>query len=278
VVAATGHWNSPVALATIPIFQRYEMPMIVWGAISPLITEQNVPQITRVTPTLLVENKPLAVWAKSDLGAANIAIVSDTSDYGAANADAFEMFFTEGGGSIASKDMFPVGNTDFRTALTRMRAAPPDAIYFGGVITEAAILRRQMVEADLDVPMIGISGFYDPEFIALAGDAAEGAMVSYPAAQSNPALEQLYVDYAARGFDEDTSPYTKYAYEAALILLAGIGEVGIDDKQALATTIRGIKHDGVLGVLSFDENGQTEVPVDVEIKVVVDGQWVTRDM
>ncbi len=278
VVAATGHWNSPVALATIPIFQRYEMPMIVWGAISPLITEQNVPQITRVTPTLLVENKPLAAWAKTNLGAANIAIVSDTSDYGAANADAFEMFFTDEGGSIASKDMFPVGNTDFRTALTRMRDTPPDAIYFGGVITEAAILRRQMIETGIDVPMIGISGFYDPEFIALAGDAAEGAMVSYPAAQSNPLLEQLLADYAAREFAEDTSPYTKYAYEAAQILLAGIGEVGIDDKEALATTIRGISHDGVLGTLSFDDNGQTEVPVEVEIKEVVDGQWVTRGM
>src|SRR5690606_15396042 len=35
VVAATGHWNSPVALATLPVFHRSQMPFIVWGAISP---------------------------------------------------------------------------------------------------------------------------------------------------------------------------------------------------------------------------------------------------
>ncbi|WP_323779262.1 branched-chain amino acid ABC transporter substrate-binding protein [Leisingera sp.] len=276
VAAAIGHWNSPVALATIPVFNRFQMPMIVWGAISPKITEQNLPEITRVTPTLVTENKPLAEWAAGELDAKNIAIIADTSDYGTANADAFEEFFGEAGGSVLSKDLLPVGATDFRAVLTRLRGEAPDAVYFGGVITEAGILRRQMVELGLDVPMIGISGFYDPEFIALAGDAAPGTMVSYPASQSNPKLEQLMADYEARGFAEPTSPYTKYAFDAANILIAAIAETGTDDKQALAEAIRAAKHDGALGLTSFDANGQTEIPVAIQIKEVRDGAWVTR--
>jgi branched-chain amino acid transport system substrate-binding protein len=277
VVAATGHWNSPVALATIPVFHRYQMPMIVWGAISPKITDQNMPEITRVTPTLVTENKPLADWAANGLGAKKIALVSDTSDYGVANADAFEEFYSDAGGEIISKDMFPVGNTDFRTALIKMKEAAPEAIYYGGVITEAGILRRQMIETGLDVPLIGISGFYDPAFIELAGDAAEGTMVSYPAAQSNPALDSMHEAYAAANFAEAESPYTKYAYESANILLAAIKEIGIDDKEALAKAIRDIKFDGVLGETTFDANGQTEIPVAIEIKEVKDGKWVTRE-
>ncbi|MBY6059035.1 branched-chain amino acid ABC transporter substrate-binding protein [Leisingera daeponensis] len=276
VAAAIGHWNSPVALATIPVFNRFQMPMIVWGAISPKITEQNLPEITRVTPTLVTENKPLAEWAAGELDAKNIAIIADTSDYGTANADAFEEFFGEAGGSVLSKDLLPVGATDFRAVLTRLRGEAPDAVYFGGVITEAGILRRQMVELGLDVPMIGISGFYDPEFIALAGDAAPGTMVSYPASQSNPKLDQLLADYDARGFAEPTSPYTKYAFDAANILIAAIAETGTDDKQALAEAIRAAKHDGALGLTSFDANGQTEIPVAIQIKEVRDGAWVTR--
>ena len=202
VVAAIGHWNSPVALATMPVFNRFQMPLIVWGAISPKITEQNLPEVTRVTPTLLTENKPLAEWAADVLGAKNVAIVSDSSDYGTGNAGAFETFFTEKGGAIASTDLLPVGTTDFRAALTKIKGSGADAIYFGGVITEAGILRKQQMEIGLDIPMIGISGFYDPEFIALAGDAAEGTMVSYPAAQSNPRLDQMHADYTARGFAE----------------------------------------------------------------------------
>ncbi|MFN4172926.1 MAG: branched-chain amino acid ABC transporter substrate-binding protein [Pseudorhodobacter sp.] len=276
VVAATGHWNSPVALATIPVFSRFEMPFIVWGAISPRITEQNLPEITRVTPTLLTENLPLAQWAATDLGAGRIAIVSDTSDYGTGNAGAFEEFFTKAGGAITSKDLLPVGTTDYRAIVTRLRGDAPDAVYFGGVITEAGILRRQMIELGLNVPMIGISGFYDPDFISIAGESAVGTLVSYPAAASNPKLDQLYVDYEARAFAEPTSPYTKYAFDAANILLSVIAEHGIEDKAALAKAIRAIEHDGALGVTTFDGTGQTQIPVEIEIKEVRDGAWATR--
>jgi branched-chain amino acid transport system substrate-binding protein len=276
IVAATGHWNSPVALATIPIFHRFETPMIVWGAIGPKITDQNLPEITRVTPTLVAENKPLAAWAAKTLGAKKIAIVADTSDYGVSNAEVFKKFFAESGGQTTSTDLLPVGATDFRTILTRIKGQTPDAIYFGGVITDAGILRKQMVELGLAMPMIGISGFYDPEFISVAGKAAEGAMVSYPASQSNATLDKMEADYKAQNYADAPSPYTKYAYEATQILLKVIADNGVKDKEKLAQAIRAIHHDGVLGVTTFDDHGQTQIPVEIEIKIVKNGAWVTK--
>lgn len=276
VVAATGHWNSSVALATIPIFNRFQMPMIVWGAISPKITEQNLPEITRVTPTLVTENQPLAHWAVTKLGAKKIAIISDTTDYGVGNADSFAGFLKEDGGEAISKDLLPAGTTDYRAILTRLQSDAPEAIYFGGVITDAGILRKQMVELGMTIPMIGISGFYDPEFISVAGAAAEGTMVSYPASQTNPKLEKMDADYAAKGFADPESPYTKYAYDSANILLTAIKETGIEDKAKLAQAIRAIKYDGVLGATTFDANGQTQIPVEIEIKEVKGGAWVTK--
>ncbi|HLS18798.1 MAG TPA: branched-chain amino acid ABC transporter substrate-binding protein [Paracoccaceae bacterium] len=276
VVAATGHWNSPVALATIPVFNRAGMPFIIWGAIGPSITDQNLPEITRVTPTLAAENLPLAAWAVENLGK-RIAIVSDTSDYGTSNAENFGGAVRDNGGEVIAEDLLPVGTTDFRSVLTRIKGMDPDAVYFGGVITEAGILRKQMIDLGVDVPMLGISGIYDVEFIAIAGDAAEGTMAGYPAAQTNPKLDQLTADYEARGFSEPTSPYTKYAYEAASIILEAIQEVGIDDKAALAQAIRDIEYEGVLGTTTFDENGQTEVPVEIEIHEVKGGKWVPRE-
>jgi branched-chain amino acid transport system substrate-binding protein len=44
----------------------------------------------------------------------------------------------------------------------------------------------------------------------------------------------------------------------------------------VAKYIRDIEYDGVLGVTTFDDNGQTQIPVEVEIKVVKNGEWVTR--
>ncbi len=273
VVAATGHWNSPVALATMPVFSRFQTPLVIWGAISPAITNQNLPEVTRVTPTLLTENQPLAEWAVNELGAKRIAIIADTSDFGKSNAEAISTFVPEAGGEIVSTDLLPVGSTDFRTILTGLKGKDIDAVYFGGVITEAGILARQMKEVGLDKPMLGTSGMYDPEFVSVAGDAAEAAIVSYPAAAANPKLDQLDADYAARGFAEPASPYTKYAYDATNLIIQAIEEVGIDDKVALAAAIRDIEHDGTTGTITFDENGQTQTPMDIELKTVRDGAW-----
>lgn len=273
VIAATGHWNSPVALATMPVFARFQTPLVIWGAISPDITKQNLLQVTRVTPTLLTENKPLAEWAVTELGAKRIAVIADTSDYGKANADAFNEFVPAAGGEIVSTDLLPVGSTDFRTILTALKGKEIDAVYFGGVITEAGILAKQMKEIGLEKPMVGISGFYDPEFIAVAGDAATNAIVSYPSAAQTPKLVQMEADYAAKAFAEPESPYTKFAFDAANIIIAAAKEVGIEDKVKLAEAIRAGTFDGATGEITFDANGQTQTPIAIELKTVRDGAW-----
>ncbi|QDC01544.1 branched-chain amino acid ABC transporter substrate-binding protein [Mesorhizobium sp. 8] len=277
VVAATGHWNSPVALATMPIFNRAQMPFIVWGAVSPKITDQNMPNVTRVTPTLVNENKPLAEAIAKEGKVKKIAIISDTTDYGAANTKWFGDFFKAAGGEIVFSDAAAVGTTDFRAMLTTAKAASPDAVYFGGVVTEAALVRSQMADLGMgSLPMYGISGIYDPKFIEIAGKAAEGTIVGIPADQNNPKLDAFYKAYEAKKYAEPAGSYAKYAYEAAQILLEAIKEKGIEDKEGLSKAIREMHHDGILGNISFDENGQIEMNVVIDTYAVKDGKWVKQ--
>lgn len=273
VIAATGHWNSGVALATIPVFQRAGTPFIVWGAISPKITERNNPMVSRVATTLVNTNEPLAKWAAEKVGK-KIAIVSDTSDYGAANTQNFEKFFKAAGGGIVATEAAPVGTTDFRALLTKIKAASPDAIYFGGVVTEAGLVRQQMVELGMKQPMIGVDGFYDPEFIKIAGAAVEGTVVGIVKEKDNPQLVKLKTDYAAAKFAEPSTTYTKNAYDSTNILIAAIKKSGTKDKAAIAKAIRETQYDGTLGHTSFDENGQTKLPVELELRTVKNGVWV----
>lgn len=275
VVAATGHWNSGVALATIPVFSRANMPFIVWGAISPKITETNNPFVTRVVTTLVNTNEPLAKWAAESVGK-KIAIVADTSDYGLANVKAFTDFYTAAGGSIVATETAPVGTTDFRAILTKIKGTSPDAVYFGGVVTEAALVRKQMVELGLNIPMIGVDGFHDPEFIKIAGAAADGTISGVAKEQGNPKLEKMQKDYEAAKFAEPSGPYTKNAFDAANIIIEALKTAGTKDKPAIAKAIRGITFEGALGVTTFDENGQTKRPVELELREVKNGAWTTR--
>lgn len=274
VVAATGHWNSAVALATIPVFSRNKMPFIVWGAISPKITEMNVPEVTRVVPTLSAENIPLAKWAVKTKGMKTFAIVSDTSDYGANNTKAFTELVTAAGGKVVSADSAPVGTTDFLAILTKIRVAKPDAVYFGGVVTEAALVRKQMADVGMGkTPMLGISGIFDEKFTELTGRSGDGAIASITKIRDNAKQAAFSQAYDKAGFKEPAGSYGKFAYDAANILLTAIKQNGAKDKVKLAKAIRGMDYQGVLGRTQFDANGQTRLEIDADRHIVKDGKW-----
>jgi branched-chain amino acid transport system substrate-binding protein len=275
VMAASGHWNSSCALATIHTFYSFKVPFMVWGAISPRVTEYNYPEVTRNCPTLVQENVPFAKWVIEDLGYKTFSILSDTTDYGEQNTKAFTSLAEKHKAQILSVDAVPTGTTDFRPVLTKIKGLNPSAIYFGGVVMEGALARSQMDKLGIDKLFCAVSGLADDKFIEVAGKSAEGVVITKPGFD----LDELKggVDfkkgYDAQGYKEPMGAYGIYAYEAANIILAAIKQAGPDDKVAIAKTIRGIKYGGVLGTTTFDQNGQTELAPVTKL-VSQDGKWV----
>jgi branched-chain amino acid transport system substrate-binding protein len=276
VVAASGHWNSSCALATIHTFHSFKVPMMVWGAISPKITGYNYPEITRSCPTLIQENVPFAEWVITKLGYKRFSIISDTTDYGEQNTKAFSALAKKYGAKILSVDAVPTGTTDFRPVLTKIKGINPSAIYFGGVVMEGALARSQMKKIGLKKVFCAVSGLADPKFIEVAGKAAaEGTIITKPGFD----LDELSggkgfkAAYDAQGYSEPMGAYGIYAYESANIILAALKQVGPDDKVALAKALRNIKFEGIMGTTTFDENGQTEL-APVTRLVAQDGKWI----
>jgi branched-chain amino acid transport system substrate-binding protein len=119
VVAATGHFNSPVALATIHTFHNAKVPLVVWGTVHPDITNKhNYPEVTRVAATLDTQCKIGADFAIAKLGYKNWSIVHDTNDFGVASKDIFSKYVRSLGGQVVSTDGTSTGTTDFRPILT----------------------------------------------------------------------------------------------------------------------------------------------------------------
>ncbi|MCF7947663.1 MAG: branched-chain amino acid ABC transporter substrate-binding protein [Spirochaetia bacterium] len=278
IVAASGHWNSPCAEATIPIFKSEGIPFIVWGAISPTLTsKENYPYVTRVCPTQAQENIPLAKFAMEELDRQRWAIISDTSTYGKSNTEAWENNAKEYSGvEIVSLDEIQVGTTDFRPILSKIKNRDLDGVYFGGVVMEGALVRRQMVELDMeDTLMVGISGIVDDKFIETAGaDAAEGVVAVKPGKDISRMSggTEFVENYKSAGYSEPFGAYGPYAYDAAKIITTAMAKVG-PDKNKLIDAIANIEYSGLLGTTSFNEFGQTENVVST-IYVVQDGKFV----
>ena len=276
VVAASGHWNSSVALATIHTFHTYRVPFIVWGAIHPDITAYyKYPMVNRVAPTLVQENGPLIDWVVGELGYKNFSIISDTSSYGETNVKAFQPMAEKKGARIVSVDSVSVGTTDFRPVLTKIKGLNPGAVYFGGVVMEGALIRDQMQKVGLNKLFCAISGIKDDKFLEVAGPSGEGVLSIKP----GKAIEKLeggtkFVSaYGAAGYREPFGAYGPNAYDSAGILLEAISKVGPDNKDAIGKYVRGIKYRGLMGETTFDATGQTTNIV-VSRFVGQDGKWV----
>jgi branched-chain amino acid transport system substrate-binding protein len=277
VVAASGHWNSPVALATIHTFHTYRIPFIVWGAIHPDITGfYKYPGVNRVAPTLVQENNPLCDWVIGELGYKSFAIISDTSSYGETNVKAFRPMAEGKGAKIVSVDSVTVGTTDFRAILTKIKGVNPDAVYFGGVVMEGALIRDQMEKVGLNKLFCAISGIKDDKFLEVAGPSGEGVLSIKPGKpiEKLDGGPQFVKAYEVAGYREPFGAYGPNAFDSAGIILEAISKVGTDDKGAIMKYIRGVKYKGLMGETTFDATGQTTNIV-VSRFVGQDGKWVT---
>jgi branched-chain amino acid transport system substrate-binding protein len=275
VVAATTHFNSPVGLATIHVFHRYKTPQVFWAAIHPDITyKYNYPEVTRVCANTIVEHAQLANFAVKKLGYKKWVIIHDTTSYGSSCAKAAKNALKKAGAKIMSVDGVPVGTQDFRPILSRIKnlKVAPQAIYFGGVVNEAALLRRQMAEMGIkDVLFAGVSGFDSQTFNKTAGKAAEGTLIiGKKVIAKDSAFAKAYKKAGFREYYETTGPF---AYDATNLIIAAIEKVGYKNKRALAKAIRAIKYNGVLGQTRFDKFGQTETG-GLTLKISQDGDWV----
>ncbi|MEC4678813.1 MAG: ABC transporter substrate-binding protein, partial [Nitrospirota bacterium] len=112
-----------------------------------------------------------------------------------------------------------------------------------------------------NVPMMSGDGVIDPKFIEIAGRAAEGTYLTFtPDTEKLPQAAAFLKKYRAK-YGEDLAPYAIYAYDATNILLSALSETKNGDKEKLIEHIRGMKYQGALGSLAFDEKGDvTESP------------------
>lgn len=280
VVAATGHWNSGVAEATIPVFKDAEIPMLIWGAIRESLTNaDNYPWITRSAPTDAQENIPLAKIVLDDMGYDKVFIVSDTTGYGQGNTAVFKKQLADRGLEPLGLEEVQEGTVDFRAIIEKVRESGANCVYWGGVVTEGSLLKNQIHEAGLDVLFCGISGNKTPDFLKIGAEAAEGALVVSPGIilDRSDAGKKFLADYKAAGFAEPIGAYTPYAYEAALILLNSLKACGDDpDAECMVDAIVNSETTGIMGTTTFNEIGQTENVATV-LYVVQDGEWTVYE-
>lgn len=263
ILVVIGHLNSDVALAASDIYKNADLAMISPANTHPKITTRGYLIVERVCGRDDAQGAAAAHFAVEGLDAKNIYILHDKTSYGQGIATQFQDEAKKIGATIVGFD-----GTDerinFDAALTPMKAASPDLLYFTGSYYQAGALLKQMRDRGIRATFLGTEKIDNPEFARLAVEAAVGAYYGIPWAPASafPDAAQFVKDYKAE-FGKDAPPFAAQAYDAtgiALQALTSLGKDGKPTRKAVAQTIRASKdYKGITGTFTFNSNGDPTV-------------------
>ncbi len=195
-----------------------------------------------------------------ELGYETIGVLYAKNDYSQGLFEGMTASFEAAGGKVSISESFNVGDKDFKTQLTKIRTANPQAIYIPNYTAEMAQILEQASQLGMKIPFLSCDGFSNPEIYDLAGDFTDGVIYVGPAkVKESPAFTEFVTIYTDKyGVGPDS--FACNAYDGTNILLAAIDKVYKETKNFDRKAIRDAVADtkdfpGVTGTVNFAENG-----------------------
>ena len=256
VVAVVGHLNSGTSIPASKIYSDASITQISPSATNPRYTEQGFKTTFRVVANDNQQGAVLANFAATEMKAKTIAIIDDRTAYGQGLADVVERVAKEKNLKVVAREFTNDKATDFNAILTKVRAAKPDVVMYGGMDATAGPMAKQMKQLGIKAPLLAGDGVCSPEFIKLAGDAA-GVLTCSMAGE---AVEKLAkgADFTAKykaKFNQDVQVYSPYSYDAVYVIADAIKRAGKADRAAITAAMPATNYPGVTGTIAFDEKG-----------------------
>jgi len=274
VIAAATHYCSAVAIATVGTYNRFGLPVVVWGAVLPDITYGNdYKEVHRVNGTMINQNQVAAEFMREQ-GYETWVIIHDTTDYGKGHDQYFTEALEKLGGKILGRFGVTADQQDFTAELTQAKSLDPDVIYFGGLTPLGVRIRAQMDKLGLEAELQGTSGIVSDAFIEGLGPLAEAVVAFREGAPTEklPGGQFFLEKYNAQGYEQPPEAYGAFAFAAMNLIIDAIEEVGPDREKVRDWLNKVEGRDSIIGEITFDDHGQNTVAL-ITKYVAQDGAW-----
>ena len=273
LLAAATHWNSPVGLATVHIFNRFGVAQLFWGTIhSDIIYGNDYTTKTRPIPTSKQSMELAGEWVVEKFGLKNWVIIYDTTDYGTKLRSEFTEALESRGGKVLEAIGITAGQQDFGAVLGRVRGLRPEGIFYGGVLPDGGAVRRQAVRLGLANAMfLGAPGIQSDTFGEITGSSGEGAFCSGTFDPRNSPEGRAFIERYSAKYSQPYEQNGPYAYDSAGIILEAVRAVG-PDRAKVADYIWNNSFSGIIGAIKWDSHGQN-ITGGLNMYVNQDGKW-----
>jgi branched-chain amino acid transport system substrate-binding protein len=291
-------YNSGAAKISIPILNQAGMAQISYANTYPGLTKA-IPNATeegepdkyyptgkrnymRVCPADDIQGAASADWATKEMSRKATYVLHDQSLYGKGVAAVFRNQFEKNGGTVLGFDGYDPKASDYQALMTSIADKNPDIVYCGATVNNnpAKVLQDMRSVMDPDqVIFLGPDGLINAAFVQGAGDAAEGAYVTFGGYPPDKLAELggPGADYVKRISDKlghTPDAYATYGYETTVVVLQTIERVGEKDRGKILDAM--FKTEGFKSLLggtwSFTETGDTNSSV-ISLSLIKDGKF-----
>ncbi len=236
--------------ATGTVFDQAGLVATTASATNPTLSENGWKTFFRGLANDAVQGPAVANYMKDGLGYKKVCVVDDSTDYGLGLASAVRDTL----GAVAESSCnisVKKGDKDFSAAVTQIKGASPDAVFFGGYYAEAAPLVQQLKDGGVTAAFVSADGTKDPQFVSQAGEASKDAILSCPC---GPATGSFADEYKKK-FNADAGTYSAEGYDLGTILVKGI-DSGAITRPALLDFVKNYNGQGIARKYQWTPTGE----------------------
>ena len=264
VAGVVGHLQSGTTLPAAKIYNDCGIPNITPAATNPAITEAGYDDTFRVIANDRAMVNALLDYAVKHQGVKRIAIVDDRTAYGQGIVKLFEAAAAERDVQIVDKQYTSDKATQFSPILTAIKGRKPDAIFFGGLDAQAALMLRQMSQLAMNqVKFLGGDAQCSERLPAMADKVP--ALKNVVCVMSGSSLGNmpgglLWKQKYDQRFPGQYQVYSPYAYDATMVLAKAMLSADSAQAEAYLPRLRQTRYEGVTGTIAFDSQGELQSP------------------
>lgn len=259
VVFVVGHVCSGSSIPASKVYAEEGILQITPASTAPAFTDEGGWNVARACGRDDAQGRVAGLYLAKAFAGKKVAILHDKSSYGKGLADKTKEAMNGAGLKEALYEAFSIGEKDYSSIVSKLKAAQVDAVYIGGLHTEAGLILRQMRDQGLKAQLVGGDAWVTEEFWAITGDIGEGVLMTF-----TPDATKLQdaADVVKQFKDANYNPegYTLYSYAAVQMWAQGAQAVGNNnDAKAVSAWLReGHPLKTVVGEISLDKKGDVK--------------------
>jgi branched-chain amino acid transport system substrate-binding protein len=245
---------------------KLEVPMVDIGTTDRTVTETRIQWLLHNFPDDRQQGYTLADYVFKTLKLKRIGVLRTQTRYARIGVGEFNDEARRMGRQPILEVKFERGDKDFANQLRMLRDAKVEGVVLWGEAAEAGLILKQMREMGMKQPVFGSSRIAYPQFLQIAGPAAEGVVLTsaLDPTRQDPRWQAFREAYLQK-FHEEPIDYAAYAYDGMNILIAAIEKAGLN-RGRIMDALRDYQmktYQGVTGTDYFDHTLNNIAPVNL---------------